>query len=105
MQGGSAVSKDLPQFTIARGPNGICGLNVVGLRRAGFSAGQRLELKQLYHALFRAEQNLRGALAASRERFSSPAAKVMLDFLAESKRGVCADVDRIAGAGEQSEAD
>ena len=38
MQGGAAISKDLPPFTVARGINGICGLNVVGLRRAGFSA-------------------------------------------------------------------
>ena len=102
MQGGSAISKDLPPFTIARGPNAICGLNVVGLRRAGFSAAQRLELKQVYHALFRAGQNLRSALSAALEGFSSPAAKVMFDFLAESKRGVCANVDRTAGAPEES---
>ena len=53
MQGGAAISKDLPPFTVARGDNGICGLNAVGLRRAGFSSKQRVELKQLYHALFR----------------------------------------------------
>jgi UDP-N-acetylglucosamine acyltransferase len=102
MQGGSAISKDLPPFTIARGPNGICGLNVVGMRRAGLTATQRLELKQLYHALFRAGQDLRSALAAAREKFSSPAAKVMFNFLAESKRGVCADVRRGAGAVEET---
>jgi UDP-N-acetylglucosamine acyltransferase len=34
MQGGSAISKDLPPYTIARGDNGICGLNIIGLRRA-----------------------------------------------------------------------
>jgi UDP-N-acetylglucosamine acyltransferase len=78
---------------------------MVGLRRAGFSAAQRLELKQLYHALFRAGQNLRSALAEARGTFSTPAAKVMLDFLAESKRGVCADVRRGAGAAEESSAD
>ncbi|PYI81986.1 MAG: acyl-[acyl-carrier-protein]--UDP-N-acetylglucosamine O-acyltransferase, partial [Verrucomicrobia bacterium] len=49
MQGGSAISKDLPPFTVARGDNGICGLNTVGLRRAGFTSEQRLELKRLYH--------------------------------------------------------
>ena len=39
MQGGAGVSKDVPPFTVARGVNGICGLNVVGLRRAGFHGG------------------------------------------------------------------
>ena len=53
MQGGSAISKDLPPYTVARGDNGICGLNTVGLRRAGLTPAERLELKQLYHALFR----------------------------------------------------
>src|SRR4051812_37798858 len=38
MQGGSAISKDLPPYTIARGSNGICGINVIGMRRAGFTA-------------------------------------------------------------------
>ncbi len=91
MQGGAAVSQDLPPYTIARGDNGICGLNVVGLRRAGFSNEQRLELKQLYHALFRSGLNLPAALASAREKFASPGAKVMLDFVATSKRGICRD--------------
>ena len=91
MQGGSAISKDLPPFTVARGDNGICGLNTVGLRRAGFSPAQRQELKQLYHLIFRGHSGLREALAQARKRFSSQPAQVMLEFLAGSTRGVCAD--------------
>ena len=59
MQGGSAISKDLPPFTVAMRVNEICGLNSVGLRRAGFTTEQRLELKRLYHLLFRGGKNLR----------------------------------------------
>lgn len=92
MQGGSGISKDLPPFTIARGNNGICGLNVVGLRRAGFAPEQRLELKKLYHALFRSGQNFRQAVADAQTRFTSPHCRVMLDFIAASKRGICLDV-------------
>ena len=92
MQGGSAVSKDLPPYTVARGSNGICGLNTVGLRRAGVTPAERLELKRLYHALFRGGQNLRAAIASAREKFSSAPAKVMLEFLGGSRRGVCRDV-------------
>lgn len=91
MQGGSAISKDLPPYTIARGDNGICGLNIIGLRRAGFSAEERLELKQLYHALFRSGQTLRMALAVARERFSGAAARGLLEFVAAAKRGLCTD--------------
>ncbi len=52
MQGGAAISKDMPPFTVASGNNHAQGLNVVGLRRAGYSAAERLELKKLYHTLF-----------------------------------------------------
>jgi len=97
MQGGAAISQDLPPFTIAFRYNEICGLNVVGLRRAGFTAEQRLELKRLYHLLFRSGKNLREALAAARQNFSSAPAKSLLDFIAEAKRGVCPDSGHSAG--------
>jgi UDP-N-acetylglucosamine acyltransferase len=101
MQGGSAISKDLPPFTIARGGNGICGLNTLGLRRAGYSSEQRLELKKLYHALFRSGRNFRAALAQAQREFTSEPARLMLDFLAGSRRGVC--IDRGAGGSEAEE--
>ena len=91
MQGGSAISKDLPPFCVARGDNGICGLNAVGLRRAGFTTEQRLELKRLYHALFRSGEKSGAALSAARREFKSEGARVLLDFVAGSKRGICAD--------------
>ncbi|MGH7967183.1 MAG: acyl-ACP--UDP-N-acetylglucosamine O-acyltransferase [Limisphaerales bacterium] len=91
MQGGSAISKDLPPYTVARGDNAICGLNTVGLRRAGIPPDERLELKQLYHLLFRQRLNLGQAIASARKTFSSAAARTMLEFLSSSKRGVCVD--------------
>ena len=103
MQGGSVVSRDLPPFTVAMRVNEICGLNIVGLRRANFTAEQRLELKQVYHALFRSGQNLRNAVTAARERFSSTPAKTLIEFVAGAQRGVCADVSR-AGEVEEVEA-
>jgi len=101
MQGGSAVSKDLPPFTVAARINELCGLNIIGLRRAGFSPEERLELKQLYRALFRDSQNLREALPGAQKKFSSRPAKIMLDFIAASKRGVCADVSSPADSDQE----
>lgn len=91
MQGGSAISKDLPPFCIARHDNQVCGLNVIGLRRAGVSAAERLELKQVYRLIFRSGEGLKAALQAARERFSSPATKTLLDFAEATKRGLCSD--------------
>ena len=97
MQGGAAISQDLPPFAIALRVNEICGLNVVGLRRAGFTAEQRLELKRLYHLLFRGGKNLRKAQAVARQNFSSVPATTLLDFIAEAKRGVCRDSGHATG--------
>ena len=98
MQGGSAISQDLPPFTtVAHGINELCGLNIVGLRRAGISAVERLELKKLYHLLFRSGKNLRAAAAEAQIKFSSAPARVLLGFVTESKRGVCADAGRADG--------
>ena len=89
MQGGSAISKDLPPFTVARGGNGICGLNTVGLRRAGFDAAARLELKKLYLLLFRHRSNLAALLAQARQEFTSAAAQTLIEFVATARRGIC----------------
>jgi UDP-N-acetylglucosamine acyltransferase len=91
MQGGSAISKDLPPFTVARGDNGICGLNTVGLRRAGFTMAERLELKQLYHLLFRSGKLFCAAATEAEKLFTSAGARTMLEFIIAAKRGVCAD--------------
>ena len=104
LQGGAGVGQDLPPFTIATNDdnNTICGLNVVGLRRAGYTAEQRMELKRLYRALFRSGKNLREALAEAQKIFTSPTAKIMLDFVADAKRGVCTDA---RGAADEIEKD
>jgi len=102
MQGRSAISKDIPPFTIARGVNHIRGLNVVGLRRAGFLSEQRLELRRLYHAIFRRPLPLRTAVAEARETFTSVSARILLDFIGASTRGVCAEA---AGGHGEDETD
>lgn len=100
MQGGAAISKDLPPFTIARGYNGICGLNVIGLRRAGLPPEQRLELKRLYHLLFRSGLLLKTALAKAGQPVPDTPAAQLLQFVAASTRGVCSDNGGADGAAE-----
>ena len=96
MQGGSAISKDLPPFTVARGDNGIAGLNTIGLRRAGMDSVARLELRRLYHRLFRSGLKLKDALAQARVEFSGEAARHMIEFIASASRGICRDMAQAA---------
>lgn len=91
MQGTAVATCDLPPFTMARAGavNSLCGLNMVGMRRAGMESEARLEIKRLYHFLFRSGKNLSAALAEARLEFTSPTAMTLLDFVASSKRGLC----------------
>jgi UDP-N-acetylglucosamine acyltransferase len=93
MQGGAMVSLDVPPFTIVpTGVNRLCGLNAIGLRRSGMTAAERMEVKKLYLLLFRSGRNLPEVMAEAQTSFKGAAAKLMLDFLAGAKRGVCSDV-------------
>jgi UDP-N-acetylglucosamine acyltransferase len=92
MQGASGISKDLPPFCIARGNNGIAGLNTIGLRRAGISAADRLLLRRAYHRLFRSKLPRQAAIAAAREEFAGvPLVAELIEFVASTRRGVCRD--------------
>jgi UDP-N-acetylglucosamine acyltransferase len=94
MQGCSGVSLDLPPFTIVRGINDMCGLNSVGLKRAGFSSEERLELKQAYRALFMGSDLMKDAIAKARERFAGVLAEQFIDFIDSSERGTCSHTKR-----------
>src|SRR5438045_832563 len=51
VQGSSAFGKDLPPFVIAAERNYVVGLNVIGLRRASFSAREREEFSAAFKLL------------------------------------------------------
>jgi UDP-N-acetylglucosamine acyltransferase len=95
MQGGSAISQDLPPYCIAWGDNGVCGLNVIGLRRSDVSTEERAELKNLYHLIFRSGESLKSALEVATSRFQSDSAREMIRFATKSKRGICRHKSRI----------
>ena len=90
-QGLSAFSKDIPPFCLAAERNLVFGLNVIGLRRAGFSAADRAELKRAFQLLYESGLNVTQALARAREQEWAAPAQSFFDFVAEAKRrGICA---------------
>jgi UDP-N-acetylglucosamine acyltransferase len=89
-QGGSAFGKDIPPFVIAAERNYVFGLNVIGLRRAGFSSRERDAIKAAFKLLYTSGLNVSQALAESTKLDLSPPAREFFDFVAEAKqRGVC----------------
>jgi UDP-N-acetylglucosamine acyltransferase len=90
-QGASAFSKDVPPFVIAAERNYVFGLNVVGLRRAGFSAKDRDEIKAAFKLIYTSGLNVSEALEKSKTMTFGNLAREFLDFVANAKkRGVCA---------------
>jgi UDP-N-acetylglucosamine acyltransferase len=90
VQGSSAFGKDLPPFVIAAERNAVFGINVVGLRRAGFSAKDREGIKAAFKLVYLSGLNIGQALEkAATMKFDSPA-REFLDFVANAKkRSIC----------------
>ncbi len=90
VQGSSAFGKDLPPFTLAAERNGIFGLNLVGMKRAGFSPEDRTDIKQAFDLLYRSGLNLTQALEKARSMKFGPLGEEFLAFVKEAKvRGIC----------------
>lgn len=89
-QGNGSFGKDIPHFCRAQRTNRLAGLNVVGLRRAGFAAADRAAVKEVFDLVFRSGRNLSQAIAAARGRSWPPPAEKFLEFIEEpSRQGVC----------------
>ncbi|WP_395747814.1 acyl-ACP--UDP-N-acetylglucosamine O-acyltransferase [Prosthecobacter sp.] len=89
MQGNSSFSKDLPHYCAGNRINRMTGLNVIGLRRQGFSSEDRAAVKELFHMLFCSGLNMSQALEQALAREWPEKARRLLEFVrAPSKKGV-----------------
>jgi len=99
----SAVNKDVPPYMLCGGrPGVIQGLNVVGLRRAGFDAATREDIKRAYKLLYRSELNVSNALEAIERECRSEEVKYLAAFVRASKRGICAGLGSDASEDAES---
>jgi UDP-N-acetylglucosamine acyltransferase len=89
--GGAKVAQDVPPFTIAQGDRArLYGLNIVGLRRAGFGLDTLGGLKGAYRELFDKGMPLRMALEQVREVYAEvPEVGELVAFIEASTRGIC----------------
>jgi len=86
--GHGRISRDVPPYIITLGEE-YNGLNVVGLRRRGFSTDQVTMIKRVYRIIYREKLNLTQALGViDKEVEMTPEVKTVLSFIAESKRGI-----------------
>lgn len=84
------VVKDILPFTLADGhPARIHGLNVIGLRRNGFSQEQRTAVKRVYRDIFDPSFHLKDAVRRIEETSpGDPHILEILEFMRCTKRGI-----------------
>ena len=89
--GASAVSKDVPPYTVAQGNHAkLFGLNLIGLKRRDFSEKTINAIKNAYRIIFRSDLLLEAALKKAQDEVEDcPEARHFIQFIKESKRGVC----------------
>ena len=93
--GGSKINKDVPPYVLCgRDPLSYAGVNIVGLRRRGFTSEQIYAIKDMYDIIYNSGMNVSDALAKIESGFpQSEERDTILAFIKASKRGIIRGAD------------
>jgi UDP-N-acetylglucosamine acyltransferase len=88
--GNTRINSDVPPFFMYAGHDFVAkGLNVVGLKRAGYKASDVATLKKAYQILYRSGLKLQDALAKIETDIPTPETLHLVAFIRRSERGIC----------------
>jgi UDP-N-acetylglucosamine acyltransferase len=90
LQGGTRFSKDIPPYIIAgREPVAYCGINIIGLRRHGFSNELIERIHNAYRIIYQSGLNTTEALKEVEEKVPmSSEIEYIVSFIRDSERGI-----------------
>ena len=90
ISGGAMVAQDVPPYTVAQGDRAkTMGLNLIGMKRRGFSEETVRGIKKAYRTIFRSGMRLEEALDMIVEEIeSTPELDHFVTFIKESQRGI-----------------
>ena len=91
IQGGSRINKDIPPYIIVgREPAKYCGLNIVGLRRRGYSNDAIRSIHEAYREIYNSGTIVSTAVARIKENGNiTPEVEYILRFIEkDSERGI-----------------
>jgi UDP-N-acetylglucosamine acyltransferase len=87
--GGYRVVKDVPPYMLTAGePLRYGGVNLVGLRRRGFSNEQINNIKRTYTTIYNPKYNVSQAIAVLKEQPLDEISLGIVEFVKASKRGI-----------------
>lgn len=84
----SRVNQDVAPFMMIVGDSRVWGINLVGLKRAGFSKEQISKIQKAYKALYHKGRTVKNSLPELQQMDCTPVKEIM-EFILLSKRGVC----------------
>ena len=87
--GGVRINKNFPPYMSTTVDNIVESYNIIGLRRAGFSAHIREQIKRAFCILYREDLNIGNAVDKLAGIAHCPEVQHLIDFIRASKRGVC----------------
>ena len=90
IQGGSHINKDVPPYAVVgRIPTVFAGINLIGLRRRGFSAEQIENIQNMYRIIYNSDLNNTDALnKIIAEVADSEEKETIVNFIKSSDRGI-----------------
>jgi UDP-N-acetylglucosamine acyltransferase len=102
LAGMGATTKDVPPFILQQGYNCVTGLNIVGMRRAGFSPTAIDAMRQSFRILYKEGRPLHQALDRIEQDFGDlPEAREFIAFIRGSTIGInpSREIDRVTWTG------
>ncbi|MDB5312102.1 MAG: lpxA [Gemmataceae bacterium] len=90
LSGASATSKDIPPFWVMQDVNRVCGVNVIGMRRAGVPTAEIQAVRRAFRVIYMERLTIPAALMRIEADLGTvPAVRELIDFIRASKRGIC----------------
>jgi UDP-N-acetylglucosamine acyltransferase len=90
LSGSSATSKDIPPFWVMHEINIVCGVNTIGMRRAGIISVEIQAVRRAFAIIYKERLTIPAALLRIEAEYGQfQAIRELIDFIRTSKRGIC----------------
>jgi UDP-N-acetylglucosamine acyltransferase len=90
LSGASASSKDIPPFWVMQEVNWVCGVNTVGMRRAGIPSPEIQAVRRAFAMIYKERLPIPVVLLRLEAEYGKfDAIRELVEFIRTSKRGIC----------------
>jgi UDP-N-acetylglucosamine acyltransferase len=90
LSGSSASSKDIPPFWVMHEINIVCGVNTIGMRRAGINSVEIQAVRRAFAIIYKERLPIPAAMQRIEAEYGQfEAIRELMDFIRTSKRGIC----------------